>query len=117
MFINFERWLYLMKKLIIIFSFFLFASFNINAIATPSVQQKTYSQGFYNMKDLNLSENIPYSVQNIDSHNGGLLIILDTNQIIQQVIRVSAQSPKYALIPLRSSYQFIIYGNVQLIFS
>ncbi len=48
-------------------------------------EAKTYSQGFYTMKDLGLSPNIPYSVQNMSTYNDGLLIILDSNKTIQQV--------------------------------
>lgn len=106
-----------MKKFIIAFSIFLLASFNMNIIAAPTVQPKTFSQGFYNMKDLNLSENISYSIQNIDPHNSGLLIILDSNQVVQQCIRLMPQSPQYSLMPLKNDYKYIIYGNVQLVFS
>lgn len=108
-----------MKKFILLFSIFLFLSFNINTIAALAnvPEQKIFSQGFYNMKQLGLSENIPYSVENISSSTGGLLIILTDNQVIQQVIRISPQSPKYPLIPLSSNYKFIVYGNVELVFS
>lgn len=108
-----------MKKFILIFSIFLFLSFNMNTITSLAniPEEKVFSQGFYNMKDLGLSENIPYSIQNISSSSGGLLIIVNDNEIIQQVIRVSPQSPKYALIPLSSNYKFIVYGNVNLVFS
>jgi hypothetical protein len=106
-----------MKKLIVVLSVFLFLSFNLNIIAAPTVQSKTFSQGFYNMKDLNLSENISYSIQNLDPHNSGLLIILDGNQVTQQFIRLMPQSPQYSLIPLRNDFKYIIYGNIQLVFS
>lgn len=108
-----------MKKFIFIFSIFLFLSFNINTITAVAniPEAKIFSQGFYNIKQLGLSENIPYSVQNISSSSGGLLIIVTDNEIIQQIIRISPQSPQYPLIPLSSNYKFIVYGNVELIFS
>lgn len=108
-----------MKKFILIFSIFLFLSFNVNTIAAVAnvPEQKIFSQGFYNMKQLGLSENIPYSIQNISSSSGGLLIIVTDNQVIQQLIRISPQSSKYPLLPLLNNYKFIIYGDVELIFS
>lgn len=79
-----------MKKLILICSFFLRFTFNMNimnisATVTPS---KSFSQGFYTTKDLGLLENIPYFVQNISPTNRGIIVIIDENQMIQQLIRV-----------------------------
>lgn len=105
-----------MKKFIAIFCTLLFLSFSTNALTTVA-EAKSFSQGFYTMKDLGLSPNIPYSVQNTSTYDDGLLIILDSNKTIQQVIRIKPQSPKYTLIPLMNDYVFILYGNFQLEFS
>lgn len=105
-----------MKKSIIVFSIFFFLSFTMN-IVNISAQTKTYSQGFYTLKDLALYENNVYTIQNIQPYADGLLIITDSNQTIQQVIRIPPNSIKYSLIPLRSDYKLIISGNILLTFS
>ncbi|MVX64309.1 hypothetical protein GKZ28_11470 [Clostridium chromiireducens] len=106
-----------MKKLIMLISIFLLLSFNINttiAFAEP----KEFSQGFYTMKDLNLYENNNYFVENKSLHTTGILIIIDNSSVIQQVIRLGPQSPKYPLVSLLNNYRFIIYGeNIKLVLS
>lgn len=67
------------------------------------------------MKDLNLYEGSNHTVQNISQHGAGLLIVLDSYGIIQQVIRVKPGT-EYTLVLLLSGYEFIIYRDIQLIF-
>lgn len=105
-----------MKKFLAFFSIFLFLVFSINTINTVA-QPKYFSQGFYTMRDLGLSENTPYSVQNYEPYVEGLLIIVDADRKIQQLIRIPANSTQNPLIPLKSDYRFIIYNNVRLTFS
>lgn len=105
-----------MKKLAIIISVFLITILTTNTITT-SAQQKSYSQGFYNMKDLDLYENRTYTVQNITPPNDGWLVILDSNKNIQQLIRIQPDPIKYPLMPLRNDYKFAIYGDIKLVFS
>ncbi|RII32897.1 hypothetical protein D2A34_18805 [Clostridium chromiireducens] len=106
-----------MKRFSVILFIFLLISLNINSIHS-SAQLSNFSQGFYTMKDLGLSENIPYSVQNLSPYNRGVVIVMDENQMIQQLLRIQPSSPKYTLTPLKNSFRFIIYGDgVQLAFS
>ena len=105
-----------MRKFFIILCTLLFLSSSTNTLSTIA-EAKSFSQGFYTMKDLGLSPNIPYSVQNTSNYDDGLLIILDSNKTIQQVIRIKPNSPKYTLIPLTNDYVFLLYGNFQLNFS
>lgn len=105
-----------MKKFAIIISVLLFLTFTMNTITTVA-QPKSYSQGFYTMKDLNLYENRSYTVQNTSPFVDGWLVIFDLNKNIQQINRIAANSSQYPLIPLRSDYTFVIYGNVNLVFS
>lgn len=105
-----------MKKLAITFSVFLLLIFTMNTI-TPIAQQKSYSQGFYTMKDLNLFENRSYNVKNISPSVDGWLVIFDANKNVQQLNRIQASSMEYPLLPLRSDFVFVIYGNVNLVFS
>jgi hypothetical protein len=69
------------------------------------------------MKDLNLSENIPYKVQNHQPYVEGLLIVVDSDRKIQQIIRIPANSTQISLILLRNDFRFIIYNNIPLTFS
>lgn len=70
------------------------------------------------MKDLGLSENIPYSVQNLSPNTKALILVLDKDQSTQQLLRLPPSSPKYNLTPLENDYRFIIYGNdVSIVFS
>lgn len=105
-----------MKKFITIFSIFLLLVFNINTINTLA-QPKIFSQGFYTMKDLGLSENVLYNVQNSEPYTDGLLIIIDSNTKVQQVLRIPANSTQNPIIPLKNDYKFIIYNNLRLTFS
>lgn len=105
-----------MKKSVILFSIFFFISFTINTVNTFA-QAKIYSQGFYTMKDLNLSENVIYTVQNSEPYAEGLLIIVASDKKIQQLIRIQPSAIQTALIPLKSDYRFIIYGDIRLSFS
>lgn len=105
-----------MKKFITAFSIFLFLLFTINTVTTVA-QPKIHSQGFYTMRDLNLSENTIYTVRNSEPYVEGLLIIIDSDKKIQQLIRIQPSSIQNTLIPLKSDFTFIIYGNVRLSFS
>ncbi len=105
-----------MKKFIYILSTFLLLSFTFNTVNVVA-QQKVYSQGFYTMKDLNLSENVSYKVQNNQPYVEGLLIILDSDKKIQQLLRIPANATQIPMIPLKYDYKFIIYNNVLLSFS
>lgn len=101
-----------MKKF---FAIFLVLYFIINPVTTIA-ETKTYSQGFYTMKELNLSENKTYKVQNHEPYVQGLLIILDSNTRVQQLIRIPPNSTVNTLIPLEKDYKFIIYNDVHLTF-
>ncbi|WP_238860413.1 hypothetical protein [Clostridium sp. YIM B02569] len=105
-----------MKKFIYILSMSLLLLFTFNTVSVVA-QPKIYSQGFYNMKDLNLKENVSYKVQNQEPYVEGLLIILDADRKIQQLIRIPASSGQLPLAPLKYDYRFIIYNNVLLTFS
>lgn len=104
-----------MKKFAALLSIFLFMSFTINTVSAAA-RHKAFSQGFYTMKDFNLYEGNTYTVTNTSQDNEGLLIVLNSERIMQQIIRVKPGT-KYVLIPLLSDYQFIIFGNIQLVFS
>lgn len=105
-----------MKRFISILFISLFLLFTINTV-TPLAQPKTYSQGFYTMKDLGLRENVSYTVTNNEPFVEGLLIIIDTDRKVQQLIRIPSNSTGNPLIPLKADYRFVIYDNVHISFS
>lgn len=107
-----------MKKFTIIFSTFLFLSLSMNAVTSIAqiTQPKKFSEGFYNIRDLELMENISYNIQNISEYKG-FFVVLDFDQKIQQVIALEPHSPKYCLKPIKNSDRIIILGNGQFIFS
>ena len=105
-----------MKKIIIICSLFLLISFNVNTVSAV-VQPKIYTQGFYTLKELNLLENIIYSVRNNEPYAEGLLMVVDSNNKIQQLMLIEPSSISNTLKPLKSDYKFIIYGSIRLSFS
>lgn len=105
-----------MKRFLTTFSILLFLLLTINNI-TALAQLKTYSQGFYTMKDLGLTENTIYKVRNNEPYVEGLLIVVDSDKKVQQLIRIDPNSTENTLKPLKGDYRFIIYNNVHLSFS
>jgi hypothetical protein len=105
-----------MRKFIAVLSIFLFLLFSMNT-TTAIAQPKTFSQGFYTLKDLNLMANTPYSIQNISPIYKSFIIIFDSNQIIQQAVRLGPSSPKVPLIPFEYDYIIVVLGSGQLVMS
>ncbi|OOM80036.1 hypothetical protein [Clostridium sp. BL-8] len=105
-----------MKKFIIIFSIFLFVSFNLNVIPISAQPPGTFSQGIYKISDLKLLLNVEYAVQNV-SPAESFLIIFDSNKRIEQSIRLEGNSIKYVLKPMEEDYSIIIFGDGQLDFT
>ena len=105
-----------MKKFITIFSIFLFLSFSMNTTITLAQPPQDFSEGFYDVGTLKLVPNVSYNVRNI-SASRVLMIIVDSNEVIQQVLRFEPNSKQYVMIPLQFEYKIIIIGNGQLSFS
>ena len=105
-----------MKKFITIFFVFLFLSFTMNTISA-SAESKTLSQGIYTIRDSNFMTGVNYTVQNTSPNNKSLLLVIDSNQIIQEFIRIEPNSPKYSLKPFQSDYLLVIIGANKLVFS
>lgn len=105
-----------MKKFIIIFSIFLFVSFNLNAIAPSAQPQQTFSQGIYSIKDLSLLPNVVYTVQNVSSAET-FMIIFNSSKIIEQSIRLEGNSIKYVIKPIKEGYNIVIFGEGKLSFN
>lgn len=106
-----------MKKFMILFSFFLFLSFNISTISTIAQvnEYKKFKEGFYNIGDLNLLANVSYNVQNTSDYKG-FLVVFDSDQKIQQAISLDPHSEKHPLKTIRNTDRVVILGQGELIF-
>lgn len=106
-----------MKKYIILFCVFLFISFSLNSIsAIANPDPKAYSEGIYKINDLKLMPNVLYKAQNVSSGQV-FMIIMDSNQLIQQFIRFEPNSIQYSLRPIQYDYKIVILGTGQLSFT
>jgi hypothetical protein len=103
-----------MKKFISIFSIFLFLSFSMNTVTTVA-QPKSFKEGFYNIQDLGLVENVTYNVQNISNYNG-FIIVFDSDQKIQQALSLEPNSSKHPLKAIRNTDRIVILGQGELTF-
>lgn len=103
-----------MKKIFTTFSIILllFLTLPLNAAG----ENKSLTQGMYNIIDAKLQPGITYKVRNT-STSKSLLLIIDTNQNIQQLMRLEPTSPEYILKPLNSSDIIIVIGAAKLEFS
>lgn len=106
-----------LKKFISIFSIFLFLSFSITTATVADINQpRTFKEGFYNIRDLGLMENVSYSVQNLSEYRG-FMVVFDSEQKIQQAISLDPRSQKFPLKPIRNSDRIVILGQGALTFS
>ena len=105
-----------MKKLIYIFFIFLFLSFTINTITTVAAP-KSFSEGFYYAKDLNIMDNVKYCVENISPSYDGYIIIFDGQQRVQQSVLLEHNSQKHILLPIKYNYKVVIVGQCEITFS
>lgn len=112
-----------MKKYIVAFSMVLCLLLNGNCIPTlanenPSSQgnENPFSQGFYTIRDLNLMENIEYTVRNNSSHFPAMIMVIDSKNYILELVRVEPKS-QHCLRTLKFDHTILIYGRGELIFS
>lgn len=104
-----------MKKHITIFSILLFL-FTVHSL-TAAAASKSFSEGFYSIKDMNLMENVKYNIQNVSPTNEAYLIIFDDRERTQQAVRLEPNSQPHTLLPIKNSYKITIIGKGQLTFS
>jgi hypothetical protein len=82
---------------------------------TTSAQQKKFKEGFYNITDLELLENVSYNVQNVSDYNG-FIIVFDSDQKVQQALSLEPHSIKHPLKAIRNTDRIVIVGKGELIF-
>lgn len=105
-----------MKRFISLLSIFLLLSFSINTINAFS-DSKTFTQGLYKIEDTGLSTGITYNIRNTSPTGKSVIIVFDSNQMIQELIRLEPNSPDYPIKPLNFGSLIIIIGAGNILFS
>jgi len=89
-----------MKKFTILFVVLLCLLFNTVFIA-PLAQIGGIKEGLYKT----------YKMQNLSSDDSVFVLIFNENNVVQQSLRLEAQSSKYDLFPLKPDYKILIVDN------
>ncbi|MBE6088142.1 MAG: hypothetical protein E7206_08905 [Clostridium beijerinckii] len=97
-----------MKKFILIFLISIFLLLNL---ASPIFAANIFKEGVYKASDFNFSAENTYSVQNISQKDSVYILLYDEEQLQIQSIRLSPNSGKYNLLPLKPDYRIAIVGN------
>lgn len=105
-----------MKKTVIIFLLFIYCSFQAFLVSAMASSQ-TLTKGFYKVKDLQLSPNTHYTVQNPSFNERIYIIIFDSHATPLQGVRLKPQSKKFNLIPLQPDYKVVLIGDGQVLIS
>ncbi|ALB44901.1 MULTISPECIES: hypothetical protein [Clostridium] len=104
------------RYVILIFIFLLISSTTISQLAYGQVG-KTLSQGIYSARDANLKIGSPMAAK-IDSPNSRVIIIvIDSDQQLQELIRLGPQSPQHTIKPLDYGSSIIIFGTSPVTFT
>jgi hypothetical protein len=105
-----------LKKVIIIFLIFFYCSFEI--ILVPAIaSSQTLTKGFYKVKNLKLSPDTAYTVQNSSFNERIYIIIFDSHATPLQGVRLKPQSKKFNLIPLQPDYKVVLIGDGEILIS
>ena len=78
---------------------------------------QTLTKGFYKVKNLQLSPDTPYTVQNASFNERIYIIIFDSQATPLQGVRLKPQSKKFNLIPLKPDYKVVIIGDGEVLIS
>lgn len=108
-----ERRLILVKKLSIIFSIFLLIFLSVFTVRITA-ETKTFKEGFYTERDLNLTPNITHTVQNTSETETAFVFVFDSNQITRLFIKLVPKSQKFILPPLAAGYEVVIVTNAEV---
>lgn len=106
----------IMKKYTSILLIFIF--FTINII--PAFAQTTpnsLSQGIYNVRDTNLLIHTPLTAKITPSTGSIILIVINSNQTIEALVRLNSEVSQQTLPPLDYNYSLIVYGSGSVILS
>jgi hypothetical protein len=105
-----------LKKVVITFLLFFFFSFGLFLGPTIASSQ-TLTKGFYKVKNLQLSPNTSYTVQNPSFNERIYIIIFDSHATPLQGVRLKPQSKKFNIIPLQPDYKVVLIGDGEVLIS
>lgn len=99
-----------MKRFIIVFSFSLFLLLSINTINTFA-DTKILTQGIYSARTENLLVGTPITAKLTSPNDKLMIMVIDSNQTIQELVRLESGSTEHLLKPLNYDYSIIILGT------
>lgn len=102
-----------MKKFV--FLMILLFSFNLT-ILNANAESKTFTQGIYDARNSNLLIATPINVKIASANEKAIIMIIDSNQNIQELVRLNAETPEHSLKPLSYGSSVIVFGS-NVIFS
>ncbi len=106
----------MIRKLFVLTFIFIILSFYTGTL-TVMAETKNLKEGFYKVDNTFFQENKEYTVQNNSFSDRVFVIVFDTNDTMEQALRLNPQSSKYSLIPLKLGYKIVIVGNSEISFS
>jgi regulator of RNase E activity RraA len=86
----------------------------VNAFAQQHIK---LTQGIYNVRDANLLIGTPITVKMTSSNDSAMIIVIDSDQTIQALVRLNPKVTQQVLPPLDYNYSIIIYGTGSVAFS
>lgn len=105
-----------MKKFTVLLLILICLSFNIIR-SIPAFAAIVVKEGFYTLDDLKLSPNTIYNIQNNSFSDRSYILIFDSNEILQQSVRLNPQSQKFNLVAIEPGYRIIIIGDGEVTIS
>lgn len=106
-----------MKRYIILIFIFLLISSAVIPQLTYGQVGKTLNQGIYSARDANLEIGSPITAR-IDSPNSRVIIIvIDSGQQLQELVRLGPQSPQHTIKPLDYGSSIIVFGTSSVTFT
>ncbi|MDR3594706.1 hypothetical protein [Clostridium sp.] len=106
-----------MKRFIIIFSIVSFLLLSMSTVNAFAQQHIKLTQGIYNVRDANLLIGTPITVKMTSSNDSAMIIVIDSDQTIQALVRLNPKVTQQVLPPLDYNYSIIIYGTGSVAFS
>lgn len=100
-----------MKKNIIIFFTSILLSFTMNTITTFADPAKTFTTGTYNARDTNLLIGASLTAKITPSNSKAIIIVIDSDQTIQALVRLNPKVTQQILPPLDYDYSIMIFTN------
>lgn len=105
-----------MKKLVKISIMFL-VFFNITITVANAQVGKILAQGIYDAKTSNLLMGTAITARITSPNDRAIIIIIDSNQLIQELVRLTPESTEHVLKPLNYGSSIIIFTNGSITFT